>query len=97
MKKLMFAVGLGLISGSLWAACMGPYCYDDKGAQVAGGLGIAGLTKANLATTAPAYTEQMINCTDCTRSNVCISSGTGKGAWVVLVETGTMATPTACQ
>lgn len=43
MKKLLIAVGLGLLSGSLWAACHGPFCYDDSGtSSISGNVAIAG-------------------------------------------------------
>lgn len=53
-------------------------------------------TSAQVTALTPTAANQMILCTDCTRSRVCISSGTGQGAWVVSIETGTMATPTHC-
>ena len=44
-------------------------------------------------------TGQFLYCSNCTRSYLCVSSGTvNPGAWVVAVETGTMAgNPTACK
>lgn len=94
MKKLFIATGMGLIAGSLWASSVGPYGYDEKGAVISSGLGIAGVTVAQMNALAPAYTGEMIYITNATQSQVCISTGTGTGAWVVLVATGTFSAST---
>lgn len=46
MKKLMLAIGVGLMSGSLYAACIGPYCYDDKGASINANIALQNYTVA---------------------------------------------------
>jgi hypothetical protein len=101
MKKLMYAVGIGLMLGSgfVIASNVGPYAYDEKGAQVTTGLGIAGVTVATMNALTPAYAGEMIFITNATQSQVCISSGTTTGGWVVLVATGvfTAATYPHCQ
>lgn len=45
---------------------------------------------------APTAAAQLISCSTCKLSRVCMSSGTAAGAWIVAIETGTMATPTHC-
>lgn len=87
MKKLMYVIGLGLISGSLWASCMGPFCWDDQGAYVAGtiqdgnGSGIPSLTAAQVAAAKPRAVGQEVWCSNCTSFNggigmPCISTET---------------------
>jgi len=96
MKKLMFAIGLGLISGSLWASCMGPFCWDDRGAYVAGvvqdgnGSGLPSKTASQISTTAPTAAGQEIYCSNCVNGLVCISTGTGTAAYVQIRSTTTI-------
>lgn len=103
MKKLMFAIGLGLMSGSVWASCMGPFCWDDRGAYVNGvvkdGNGDAhpSKTKAQIATSTPTVVGQVVYCSDCAAAGgagtLCISTATtggiGGGSYFVL-STGTV-------
>ncbi len=85
MKKLLIAAGLGLISGSLYAACMGPYCYDDTGASINAAIALQSynvLYSTN--TNFVPYTPFV--CTNCGQTGyglICISTGTGKNAVVV--------------
>lgn len=94
IKKSVIAVGIGLISGSLYAACMGPFCWDDQGAYIGGtivdgnGTGTPSLTKALMNAATPRATGQEIFCSDCTTAALCVSSGTSRGAYVVGVATG---------
>lgn len=91
MKKLLI-VGLALLGmiGSAGAACVGPYCWDDRGAAISGLPWATPMqdTKANLNSQAPKATKQLVYCTDCsnfwgnTIGGLCISSGTGIGAYV---------------
>ncbi len=37
----------------------------------------------------PDAAGQLVYCSNCTRSLICVSSGTGRGAWTVGVATGT--------
>jgi len=96
MKKLMFAIGLGLISSSLYAACMGPFCYDDTGASIGGlqyngnGQGLPVVSSTTVNTYAPPTVGIEVWCnTTCTNANggkgqLCISTGTAAGAFIVL-------------
>ena len=46
-------------------------------------------TIAQLEKITPVGTGQLIMCSDCVQNAVCVSSGTGKGAWVGLASSGT--------
>jgi hypothetical protein len=85
MKKLMYSVGLGLVLGSgyVLASNNGPYTWDEggKGALITTGLGIAGLPLTTLQSVAPAYKGEMVYCTTCTTTPVCISTGTSTNQW----------------
>lgn len=87
MKKFIIAVGLGLMAGSLYAACNGPFCWDDQGAYVGGtindgnGTGTAIKTRAQIQAATPRAAGQEVWCTDCNSFNggtgmLCISTGT---------------------
>jgi hypothetical protein len=60
-----------------------------------GGVVLYNQTKAQINALLPTTTGQMVLCNDCTRSAVCVSSGsnsaTSVGAWVIAVNTGTFA------
>lgn len=107
MKKIMYVIGLSLIASSVWAACMGPYCFDDTGASIGGnaynGLGSAmpSMTKANVAVSSPTAKGQLIFCSDCLnfnsgRGTICVStaSATSQNSYVAI--SSAVAT-TACQ
>lgn len=90
MKKLLVAVGLGLISGSLYAACMGPFCYDDTGASIGGlsfdgnGNTVPSLSSATIAGLTPKGKGQLVFCTSCVSGNsqvgaLCVSTSTTAG------------------
>lgn len=96
MKKLII-VGLMFVSGALYASCVGPYCYNDTGAQVptsTGPMGLNSKTTAQLGTLIPSAAGQLVYCSDCGSSGfhrVCVSSGTGPGAWIeVAAASGTV-------
>ena len=90
MKKLLIAFGAGLIAASVYASCVGPYCYDERGAQISTGVGIGQHAAADFPTLNPSYAGQMVMCNNCTDGgvgaatgyNLCVASGTGQGAWV---------------
>lgn len=97
MKKLLLAIGIGLFAGSLYAACTGPYCYDDTGATINATVGLTGnpyfggtsLVATINASTAP-YSNQIIVCSDCVQSRLCISTGTTNcNQWIVVGGTAT--------
>jgi len=54
-------------------------------------------TSTQVNSLAATTTGQILFCSNCTRSFVCVSSGVVAGSWVVAVETGTMTSPTHCQ
>lgn len=96
MKKLMYVIGLGLISGSVWATCLGPFCYDQTGAAISG-IGYIngnGFTMPNASSTTisgivPLQVGQIITCTTCANGaggtfGLCVSSATNSSAWVLV-------------
>lgn len=95
MKKFVMVIGFGLMAGSLYAACMGPFCWDDRGASVGGvlqdgnGSALPSKTRSQISLNAPTIAGQEVYCSDCIQSAVCISSGTGIGAYVVVGGTAT--------
>lgn len=95
MKKFVAVVGLLAMSSSLWAACFGPFCWDDKGAYVVGSLengngdALPQKTKAQTVADAPDVKGQMVFCTDCVAFNdgkgmPCVSTGTAAGAYIAI-------------
>lgn len=54
-----------------------------------GGVLLMSRTIAQLNTLTSGTTGQLILCSDCVRSAICVSSGTSNGAWVIAVATGT--------
>ncbi len=98
MKKLILAiVGLLLVSGAAWCASQ----YNAIGSvqmttsTVNGQLGLTGFNKAQLATLPPDRAFAVVGCTDCPYGTICVSTGTGLGAWVS-VSSGTAATGSSC-
>ncbi len=45
---------------------------------------VSSATIANINQTAPLGAYELVGCTDCVQSTLCISSGTGTGAYVVV-------------
>lgn len=102
MKKMYIVLGLAAIAGSVYAACMGPFCYDDRGAYVAGtiqdgnGSGMPSLTVAQEQSACPRAAGQEIFCSNCSANGglgtVCISTGTtcvGTNNFDYVLSTGT--------
>jgi hypothetical protein len=91
MKKLV--AGLMLLSSVAQAACFGPYCYNGEGAQVPTSvypLGLQSYTLAQMNLLTPAAAGVLIFVSDGLQAKVCVSSGTGTGAFVVLAATSTI-------
>lgn len=100
MKKLMFAIGLGLISGSLWASCIGPFCWDDTGAAIytqrqdGNGFGVPSVAIATINTAVPKQVGQQVFCNNCTANGglgtVCVSTSTASQGFNYVLSTGTV-------
>lgn len=86
MKKLLL-VSLMFVASISQAACFGPYCYTDTGSQIMSGLSIPAFTVATMNQNAPSATGQLIFVSDGLQAKVCISSGTGNGAYTVIAAT----------
>ncbi len=86
MKKLI------LIAGLVLGASVG-YCVDQPQnigyVKTDGPVGFWGQTLAQMNQLTPITTGYVLHVTDATRSRLCISSGTTKGAWVIITATGT--------
>ncbi len=89
MKKLV--IGLMLLAGSSYAACNGPYCWDESTAYTdprvpfkPAVLTLQGATTTQMLTLVPATAGELRYCSSgCeTTGMVCLSTGTGIGAWV---------------
>lgn len=101
MKKVLLGVlGLGFLAGGLvYAACMGPFCWDDTGAAVTARLTVNGMggcgpfTLAQTTNTIAVQKGQCAFCTDCIAGGgagtVCIATGTANSNQFVL-STGTV-------
>ncbi len=68
-------------------------CTTDTGAQPAQ---VSAKTLTQINAYAPSAAGEIVFCSNCTRTAICVSTGTAIGAWVVGVESGTMASPTHC-
>lgn len=67
-----------------------------SGSIVAGGqIGLQSRTAAQIATLVPAAAGNLIY--NSSNNNVCLSSGTGAGAWILLMSTSTTQTLLPCQ
>lgn len=86
--------GLMFVAGFASATCTGPYCWNDGQAYIDSNSGLqlsnfeGGLinkTTTQMATYVPKATGQLIYCSaGCPNAGtVCISTGTGTGAWVL--------------
>lgn len=77
MKKVLYVLGLGLISGSLYAACFGPFCYTDTGASINANTALQSYTLAVATSTAfPIGTQVFVS-----------NAAGGGGAGTVCVST----------
>lgn len=100
MKKLVIAIGIGLMSGSLWASCVGPFCWDDKGASIGGivqdgnGDGSPNYTIAQINALVPSAKGQSVFCSDCkgggAAGTICTSTATAAGGFDYVLTTGTI-------
>ena len=93
MKKMLIAIGIGLIAGSAYAATIGCMTYDDSGCSVAGnlyngnGIGLLSMTKAAIAALTPTQKGQVVFCSDCSaamgsKGLLCYSTATVVGSYV---------------
>lgn len=100
MKKLMYAIGLGLISGSVWASCMGPFCWDDRGAYIGtaaivdgNGTGMPSQTISAINADVPRVVGQQVFCNNCASNGgagtVCVSTATAAQGFDYVLSTGT--------
>lgn len=100
MRRMLMLLGAMALAGGAYAACTGPYCYDDQGAYVTSQslyvntlkAGLESATTTQMAAKAPNYTAQLLYCSaGCVNAGtVCISTGTGKGAWILFNSTPTV-------
>jgi hypothetical protein len=100
MKKFLAVIfAVASLSSAVYAACSNGVCYDGDNIYFQAGVYLPSLTIAQMnTTTALGGRGLLVQCSDCTRSMVCVSSGTGRGAFVVLVDTGTFqALPDHCE
>lgn len=92
-KKLV--IGLLFVAGIASAACFGPFCWDDSGAYIGGrvtngnGEGIPSMTLAQMNAATPQQAGQLIYVSNGLEGSVCVSSGTGRGAYVVVAASST--------
>lgn len=82
MRKLIAAIFLFGGFGIAWATTTQPQFIGTVQAV------IESKTTAAVGTTTPKRAGQLLYCSDCTTSRLCISSGTVQGAWVVGIATG---------
>lgn len=88
LSGVIFA--LFFMVGVAGAACWGPFCYDDRGAEInatvtnAAPFGLKSMTAAEAAAHTPTAAGQIIYCSNClsVSDKVCVSTGTGRGAFV---------------
>ena len=102
MKRLMLVLGLGLISGSVYAACVGPYCWDDTGATVNGysltanGFDVPVLSSTSISQITGGRVGRLVICNTCNAAvpnngyAMCVatSSANGIGSYIILNSTG---------
>lgn len=100
MKKFIAPALVLLATTGLYAACMGPFCWDDTGASVGTTLSVGAMTHtapdglksytlAQMNLLAASAAGQIIFVSDAVQSRVCVSSGTGAGAWTIATASGT--------
>lgn len=93
MRKVFGVVAGLLLSGALLggiahAACManGLICYDESRLYFNAQF-VQSMTLSQMNSATPGYTGQLIIVSDGVQSKVCISSGTGNGAYTVFQAT----------
>ena len=72
----------------------------DSGAPsitAANGISLWSRTAAQINALAPLQAGQILFCSNCTNSPVCVSSGTGTGAWIAAMSSGTVSGVPHCQ
>lgn len=98
MKKALFVIGGILLTGSLYAACVGPFCWDDTGASVEGfridgnGQVQTVLSSTTIAGLANVKIGQEVVCNTCVNAGtnsygVCIATSTVQPAFVLVSST----------
>src|SRR5579871_3234143 len=99
MKKVMYAALIAsAVAVGAYAACMGPFCYDDTGATVAGlrvdgnGMGMPSASSTTINGISPKVVGQEIVCTTCVnagtnRYGVCVDTAANSGGWVMISST----------
>lgn len=97
MKRLVMAAMAAMLSGTLYASCMGPFCWDDTGASIGGlsydgnGSTLPSLSSTTIAGLTPKAVGQTVYCNSCTGNNVpgkviCYSTATVVGSFVMNVS-----------
>ncbi len=89
MKKLVAV--LMLVSGVANASCVGPYCWDDKGASVPVSQDAThhiSLTLTELNASTPARTGEVVMCSTC-NDVLCVSTGTTRGGYSIITDSTT--------
>lgn len=98
MKKMLILIGTLLMAGGVFASCLGPFCWDDKGAYIGGtvfdgnGDGTPSMTIAQSSSTVPTAKGQEIFCSNCAAAGgagtLCVSTATAVNSYVL--STGTV-------
>lgn len=105
MKKIMYVLGLSLMASSLYAACYGPFCFDDTGASINGysltgaGFGVPDASSSTIAALIPLKKGQLVWCNSCIGANAskgvyCTSTATVVGSFILMSSATAV---TACQ
>lgn len=91
---LLILAFVGVALGTLYAATTQPRALG----LVTLAIEVKTLAQANAYT--PSKAGQLIFCSDCVQSLICVSSGTATGAWVVVASShsaGTLASMAHCR
>lgn len=97
MKTLLSAILVGALAGGLYASCVGPYCFNESGASVTSKATVEGVltlgnvlqmpayTYATISVSTPTAVGQLVYCSDCITSHLCIStSAVSTNSWIVI-------------
>jgi hypothetical protein len=88
-------LGAMSLAGGVYAACVGPYCYDDVNATIEkklittwsapNAISLPSATTTQIAARTPKAAGELVLCTSgCAQAGaVCISTGPSAGAWLV--------------
>jgi hypothetical protein len=91
MKKALFLVAA--LAGFGYAACSGPYCYDDAGGSMTGVIwsqsGPVALSSTTIAARTPGRIGDVVLCNTCTSTTVngytvCIATSTTPPAYMTV-------------